>query len=172
MCQVLCICVLCWRREAEATTVQTLHGSPVIIVAPSSVPAKKIPQELNQSLLKLEQRIENFEEAAIGPSTVPTVGVLADNSKKEDNGTIINTISSAQYIVHWPAAVAVQSTHQVWTNAVRPYSSIQLVTRSKPVYWITQNTKFTVPFFEINWPYFLSVHKRNFSKTQHYTQDK
>jgi hypothetical protein len=72
----------------------------VIVVAPSDTPVKRIPQELNQTLQKLEQRIDNFEEAALGQSTVPTVGVLAGNSMKEDNGTIIHTISSAQYIVH------------------------------------------------------------------------
>jgi hypothetical protein len=39
----------------------------------------------------------------------------------------------------------------------------QLVTRSKPVYSITHNTKCTMPFFEVNWAYFISVHKRHFS---------
>ena len=72
----------------------------MIVVAPSGIPEKKIPQELNQTLQKLEQRNDNFEEAVIDQSTVPTVGVLAGNSTKEDNGTIIHTISSAQYIVH------------------------------------------------------------------------
>jgi len=72
----------------------------VIVVAPSGIPVKKIPQELNQTLQKLEQRIENFEETAIGQPILPKIGVLAGNSTKQDNGTIIHTISSAQYIVH------------------------------------------------------------------------
>ena len=97
---VLCTCVLCWRREAEASTVGTLDGSPVIVVAPSGTPVKKIPQELDQTVQKLEKRIDEFEEAVLGQSTVRTVGVLADDSTKEDNGTIIQTISSAQYVVH------------------------------------------------------------------------
>jgi len=59
---------------------------------------KKIPQELDQTLQKVEKRIDSFEEAVIGPSTVPTVGVLAGDSTKQDNGTIIHKISS--YIVH------------------------------------------------------------------------
>jgi len=69
----------------------------VIVVAPSGIPVKKIPQELDQTLHKLEQRIDSFEEAAIGLLTVPAVRVLAGDSTKQDNGTIIHKISS--YIV-------------------------------------------------------------------------
>jgi len=83
-----------------ATTEETLHGSPVIVVAPSGVPVKKIPQALNQTINKLEQRIDNFEKAVIDHPILPKIGVLAGNSTKQDNGTIIHTISSAQYIVH------------------------------------------------------------------------
>ena len=73
----------------------------MIVVAPSGVPVKEIPKQLDHTLKKLEQRIDHFAEIATGDrSTVPTVGVLAGNSTKEDNGTIIHTISSAQYIVH------------------------------------------------------------------------
>jgi hypothetical protein len=72
----------------------------VIVVAPSGIPVKNILTELNQTLEKLEQEIRRFEEAAEGQSTVPTVGVLAGDSTKEDIGTIIDTISSAKYIVH------------------------------------------------------------------------
>jgi hypothetical protein len=72
----------------------------VIVVAPPGIPAKNILPQLNQTLEKLEQQIHKFEEAVIGQSTVPTVGVLAGDSTKEDNGTIIQTISSATYIVH------------------------------------------------------------------------
>jgi hypothetical protein len=72
----------------------------VIVVAPSSIPVKNVLPELNQTLEKLEQKIDSFEEEIIGQSTVPTVGVLAGDNTKEDNGTIIQTISSAQYIVH------------------------------------------------------------------------
>jgi hypothetical protein len=72
----------------------------VIVVAPSGIPVKTVPQVLNQTLQKLEQRINNFEEAVLGQSTVPAVGVLAGDSTKHDNGTIIQTLSSAQYIVH------------------------------------------------------------------------
>jgi hypothetical protein len=61
---------------------------------------KKIPQELDQTVQKLEKEIDTFEEAITGQSTVSTVGVLAGHSTKRDNGTIIQTISSAQYIVH------------------------------------------------------------------------
>jgi hypothetical protein len=57
---------------------------------------EKIPHELDQTFQKLEQRIGNFEEAVIGQSTVPTVGVLAADSTKQDNGSIIQTISSAR----------------------------------------------------------------------------
>jgi len=69
-------------------------------MAPSGVPVRKIPQALNQTLHKLEQRIDNFEKAVIGQPILPKIGVLAGNSTKQDNGTIIHTISSAQYIVH------------------------------------------------------------------------
>jgi len=72
----------------------------VIVVAPSGIPAKNISKELDKTIEKLEQKIDSFEEAVIGQSTVPTVGVLAGDSTKEDNGTIIQTISSATYIVH------------------------------------------------------------------------
>jgi len=72
----------------------------VIVLAPPGIPVKKILPQLNQTLEKLEQKIDSFEEAVIGQSTVPTVGVLAGDSTKEDNGTIIQTISSAKYIVH------------------------------------------------------------------------
>jgi hypothetical protein len=72
----------------------------VIVVAPSGIPVKNIVPELNQTLEKLEQKIDSFEEEVVGQSTVPTVGVLAGDSKKEDNGTVIETISSAKYIVH------------------------------------------------------------------------
>jgi hypothetical protein len=72
----------------------------VIVVAPSGIPVKKIPQELDQTVQKLEERIDDFEEAVIGQSTVPTVGVLAGDSTKQDNGTVIQTISAVKYIVH------------------------------------------------------------------------
>jgi hypothetical protein len=72
----------------------------VIVVAPSGIPVKKIPQELDQTVQKLEQRIDTFEEEVTGESTVPPFGVLAGDNTKEENGTIIQKISSAQYIVH------------------------------------------------------------------------
>lgn len=79
----------------------TLDGSQVIVVAPSDVPMKEIPKALNQTLATLQDRINHFEdEATAGLATVPTVGVLAGASTKQDKDTIIHTISSAQYIVH------------------------------------------------------------------------
>jgi hypothetical protein len=72
----------------------------VIVLAPPGIPVKTIPQELNQTLQKLEERIKSFEEAVIGQSTVPKVGVLASDSTKHENGTILDTISSAKYIVY------------------------------------------------------------------------
>jgi predicted metal-dependent hydrolase len=94
--------VLCLRREAEApTTVKTRNVSEeVIVVAPSDIPVKKVPEELDQAAKKLEQEIDNFEEAVLGPTTVRSVGVLTGEKKKSDNGTIIHTISSDEYIVH------------------------------------------------------------------------
>lgn len=83
------------------SAVGKLDGSSVIVVAPSSVPVKQIPQALNNTLQTLQQRINTFENALTGSqSTVPTVGVLAGASTKQDKDTIIHTISSAQYIVH------------------------------------------------------------------------
>ena len=70
------------------------------MVALSGIPVQKIPQELKKTLQKLEQRIDNIEEEVIRQSTVPAVGVLAGDRTKQDSGTIIDTISSAQYIVH------------------------------------------------------------------------
>jgi hypothetical protein len=70
------------------------------VVAPSGIPVKKNPQTLDQTFQKLEQEIDNFEKAVAGQATVPGVGVLAGYSTKQENGTIIHTISSAQYIVH------------------------------------------------------------------------
>jgi hypothetical protein len=72
----------------------------VIVVAPSNTPLKKVPDELNQAAKKLEKEIDNFEEEVLGTSTVRTVGVLGDEKKKSDNGTIIRTISSAEYILN------------------------------------------------------------------------
>jgi hypothetical protein len=73
----------------------------VIVVAPSGIPVKAIPQALNHTLQQLQKQINNFEAVATGDqSTMPTVGVLAGASTKQDKDTIIHTISSAQYIVH------------------------------------------------------------------------
>jgi hypothetical protein len=74
----------------------------VIVVAPTDVPAKEIPQALNHTLETLKKKIDHFEEEATAGqvTSVPVVGVLAGNSTKQDKDTIIHTISSAQYIVH------------------------------------------------------------------------
>jgi hypothetical protein len=82
-----------------ASTAGTLAGSPVIVLAPSGVPVKKIPQELDQTVQKLEQRIDDFEEAVLGQSTMRTVGVLAGDSMKKDV-SVKQTVSSVQYITH------------------------------------------------------------------------
>ena len=71
----------------------------MIVLAPPGIPVNKIPQELNQTIHNLEQRIQSFEEAVIGQSAVPKVGVLAGDRTKQDSGTIIDTISSGRYIV-------------------------------------------------------------------------
>lgn len=89
------------RQGTKASTVGALDGSPVIVVAPSGIPVKAIPQALNHTLQQLQKQINNFEAVATGDqSTMPTVGVLAGASTKQDKDTIIHTISSAQYIVH------------------------------------------------------------------------
>jgi hypothetical protein len=73
----------------------------VIVVAPPHVPVKEIPKALNETLQTLEGQIDQFEkEAAVGISTVPTVGVLASTSTKQEKATIVHTITSAEYIVH------------------------------------------------------------------------
>jgi hypothetical protein len=72
----------------------------VIVVVPSDIPVKKVPQELKQAVQKLEQQIDHFEEEVVGPSTVPTVGALAGRSRQPENGTIVRTGSSSQYVVH------------------------------------------------------------------------
>jgi hypothetical protein len=73
----------------------------VIVVAPSGVPVKEIPQALNNTIQTLQQGIDHFAAAVTGSqSTVPTVGVLAGVNTKKDKGTIIHAISSGQYIVH------------------------------------------------------------------------
>jgi hypothetical protein len=71
----------------------------VIVLAPPGIPVKEIPREINQTLQKLEERIKSFEEAVVGRPTVPKFGVLPGDSKKHEKGTILDTISSAQYIV-------------------------------------------------------------------------
>lgn len=89
------------RRGADTSTVSTLGGSPVLVVAPSNVPVKEIPKQLNQTLETLKDRIDHFEdEATAGEPTVQSVGVIAGASTRQDKDTIIHTISAAQYIVH------------------------------------------------------------------------
>lgn len=73
----------------------------MLVVAPSNVPVKEIPKQLNQTLETLKDRIDHFEdEATAGEPTVQSVGVIAGASTRQDKDTIIHTISSAQYIVH------------------------------------------------------------------------
>ncbi|PNF32213.1 hypothetical protein B7P43_G00733 [Cryptotermes secundus] len=89
------------RREVDTSTVSSVAGSPVLVVAPSNVPVKEIPKQLNQTLETLKDRIDHFEdEATAGEPTVQSVGVIAGASTRQDKDTIIHTISSAQYIVH------------------------------------------------------------------------
>jgi hypothetical protein len=53
------------RLEAEASAVGALDGIPVMVVAPPDIPVKRILQQLDQTVQKLEKRIGDFSEAVL-----------------------------------------------------------------------------------------------------------